>query len=556
MTAKRSTTGGKGSSTQPSSKGRRTPSQGNQNSSKGRSYPRRSSSSKGGGNYSDRDNSSHSKDGNSYSDNEYNQEFSSKGGQTRGDNYNRGSGFKGSSAYRESDSYTGGDSKEGSNYSNDDYNRSSSSKGGNRYSNDSNGNGPSKRDNYSEEHYNESGSKQDDYANDDYNEGSTGGDSGYTKESYGSDTGSNVTSSKGGERYSEDEPVNDPTYEGDDDEMVSKQPHTDTLRNSEKDGSMEEADMTFTEEEVYGEENSTDNQDTSGSTIERVWLWAGGAVPRTAINNSRAAWWTSRVSLGMTDYVIALNDHDFSNGLGIKSNYVNRGERSNRWNPICEILRIADSHEIAPHLMIFLKPIPEMIRDAARVLQEIVEDSSVVPRSIQLDLEGWWTRRSASQRQAGERAIQQYFRDEWRAPRPSLGVGITCIGGVPPAIQGALTQVDFAIPQMYASERNYGRPIRENSVRRHFSRAAEALGNKGKVIAGQTAYSRYVNPEIMKEMLSVLLRLNHQNSGGISEVAYWSDTHLRNSRANREFFQRLTSLVKREGLNLHNIERL
>lgn len=290
--------------------------------------------------------------------------------------------------------------------------------------------------------------------------------------------------------------------------------------------------------------------------IDRIWVWAGGMVPRYAIRDSSSEWWDNRTSLGMTDYVIALNDHNFSNGLGIRSVYQDN-QSTNRWQPICRVLEILQSKGISPHLMIFTKPNPNFVRESAEVLQEIINASSVMPRSIQLDLEGWWTARNSALRERGEEAIQQYFYDDWSGVKPELGVGITCLGGVPNRIRGALSKVDFAIPQMYASVRNYGRPIREERVQRHHSRAVEALGDKKKIIVGQTARSLYVSPRIMKNMLEIILRLSHPYTGRVREVAYWSDTHLLRNRRNRTFFRNLTNIIRTEGsLDLININNL
>jgi len=517
QTGKSGNSKGGGTSTTTTTKGNTQ--RGNYNSNSG-------SSTKGGSSYDDQydDNDSYgsnnSKGSGGYSGSNSNDGYSSKEGSHYDDNYGA------------DDSFGSRDSKYGSNNSNDSYGYESPSKGGSSHVDD-----------YGGSSYDSGGSKNNgNYSNDDYEGGSTTGDSKYSG-------------------YDDNEPINDPPpYDDYNDEVVAKRPERDTSRNPEKgEGNYgQEADMVFTEEEVYGEErenNGNSDQGPSG-TIRRVWVWAGGAVPNSAINNSNSNWWRNRASLGMTDYVISLNDHDFSSGLGIKSNYFNREDGNNRWRPICEILRITDSLGISPHLMVFLPPNPNLIREAAFVLTEIIENSSVTPRSIQLDLEGWWTRRSENERREGENAIQQYFVNEWRGNRPELGIGITCIGSVPQSIYGAMSKVDFAIPQMYASERNYGRPIRENSVRTHYSRAVNALGPGKKVVAGQTAYSRYVDPRVMKEMLGILLRLNHQNNSGISEVAYWSDVHLLNSSRNREFFQRLTNIVRRQGLSRGNIDSL
>ena len=467
----------------------------------------------------------------------------SKGGSTYEDSY-------------ENDSY----SKNGNGYANDGYGQG---KGGNSYQDDSDYGGQNNSKDYGHENdYSEENGYQDSYGKNERYE-SSHDNGGYGKGHTYSDNaedGYDTGDSKGGHTY-DNEPINDPPYDGYDEGVSAKQPQTDNRRETLKGGGdgNQEADMVFTEEEVYGDsqqDTERPRQQTNNNTIRRVWVWAGGAVPRNAISNPRSTWWQNRFNLGMTDYVIALNDHDFSNGLGIKTNYINRNDSRNPWTPIVNILRRVDEAGVAPHLMVFFPPNPRLIREAADVLTQIIEASPVTPRSIQLDLEGWWTRRSARDRQAGERAIQEHFIDRWATRRPELGIGITCIGGVPPSIYGAMEKVDFAIPQMYASERNYGRPISENSVRRHFNRAADALGRQGKIIVGQTAYSRFVNPQIMKEMLEVVLRQQHPDIGGVSEIAFWSDVHLMNSSRNRTFFRELTNLVKNEGLHLGNIENL
>lgn len=511
-----------------------------------------------------------------------NRRTTTKGGQSNNDDYNNdyyssgnskggsSSHTKGGGAY--SENYNSGSSRKGQ-YSNEDYSSgdsydSAGSKGGSGYSDNYDDSYSSAKEGSSyDENYNEGsssyGTSKDggNYSDERYESGSSNKNGNAHNDTYDYGDSNHSGSGKNTGGYSNNEPINDPPpYNDYDDEVVAKTPNREGNNNSSKYGHDEgEADMTFTEEEVYGQDRESSNggnEESRSSTIRRVWVWAGGAVPSRHIGNPQAAWWRNRFNLGMTDYVIALNDHDFSNGLGIRSNYFDQSDSRNRWAPICEILRTINAANVAPHLMIFFPPNPGLIREAAEALGEILENSPVMPRSIQFDLEGWWTRRSERERSAGEQAIQEHFIDRWIAPRPELGFGITCIGSVPGPLNGALNKVDFAIPQIYASERNYGRPIQENSVRRHFTRAAEALGENGKVIAGQTAYSTYVNPQVMKEMLEILIRQRHSNGAVVNEIAYWSDIHLMNSSRNRQFFQRLTNLVRREGLNTGNINRL
>ncbi|WP_282132775.1 hypothetical protein [Cellulophaga baltica] len=572
-------------------KGRATRSSGGVSTTKGN--PSRSSgraTTKGGQSYNEEyDNDSYSSGstkGGSVSSDDYGGSYSSAGStssNTKPSGGNAGSYSSGSST-KEGVSYNDNDN------SGDSYN-SGNTKESSRYSDSYNDSGSSAKEDSS---YNDDGGE---YSNDEYEGGvSTKGDNAYD-DNYSNDDSYNSGNGKDTGGYSNNEPINDPppyedyndevvaktsntgessstskysNNEGEadmtfteeevyNDEVVAKTPNTGGSGSTSKYGNNEgEADMTFTEEEAFGEErerSGNQNQGSRSSTIRRVWVWAGGAVPSRHIGNPQAAWWRNRFELGMTDYVIALNDHDFSNGLGIRSHYLDQGNSSNRWAPICEILRTINEANIAPHLMIFFPPHPGLIREAAEALNAILENSQVMPRSIQFDLEGWWTRRSDRERSVGEHAIQEHFIDGWRGRRPELGFGITSIGSVPSELNRALRKVDFAIPQMYASERNYGRPIQENSVRRHFARAAEALGENGKVIAGQTAYSNYVNPQVMKDMLEVLLR-QHSNGIRVNEIAYWSDIHLMNSSRNRQFFQRLTNLVRLEGLNLDNINSL
>lgn len=83
-------------------------------------------------------------------------------------------------------------------------------------------------------------------------------------------------------------------------------------------------------------------------------------------------------------------------------------------------------------------------------LQAIIARTHSTPRSIQLDLEGWWGRRPQAERLRGEEALTQHFFESWSGPRPELGVGITHVARDGHTIH-ALSRVDFAVPQMYAS---------------------------------------------------------------------------------------------------------
>ncbi|MGB7393376.1 MAG: hypothetical protein WA913_03180 [Pricia sp.] len=388
------------------------------------------------------------------------------------------------------------------------------------------------------------------YSNGDVSDAPVEGNTTSYNDKYGNTNQTDYSDSGNESRYGKNEPINDPPpYDDHNDEILVKRPNEDSNQNAAKISHDE------TEAHDYAQRRDVPNNQTA-NTIDRVWLWCGGVVPNLAIQNPNADWWSDRAALGMTDYVISLNDHDFSSGLGIKSNYFARGNRPERWRPICEVLRISDSLGISPHLMIFLQPNANMIREAAQVLQEIIQDSTVVPRSIHLDLEGWWTGRGQIERRNGELAIQQYFYDEWQGRKPEMGIGVTCIGSVPAAIHGALSQVDFAIPQMYASERNYGRPIRSNTVQQHFTRAVEALGPQGKVVIGQTSNGRHVDSNVMKEMIGAVLNLNHENHGTPTEIVFWSDIHLLNSRTNKAFFLRLTNAVKQNGLSIEDLNSI
>ena len=291
----------------------------------------------------------------------------------------------------------------------------------------------------------------------------------------------------------------------------------------------------------------------SPSGITRIWTWSHGLIPRRAINDANNNWWDRRTNLGMTDYVVSLNDHDFSSGLNLR--YRNRRASTpvDRWAPLCSIFEKLSAKSITPHLMVFLEPDPAMIREAAEAIQEFMSVCSVKPRSIQLDLEGWWTRKPAARRRAGEAAIEQHFYTDWTGDKPELGIGVTHIASTPQAIRGALGKVDFGIPQIYGSERNYGRPIRARSVRRHFARTAEALGAGKKIFVGQTARGRIVTPQIMHDMLAIVADLSHSNTGRVTEIAFWSDLQLLRSTRNRNYFKRLTAKAKSGGLSASNL---
>ena len=286
------------------------------------------------------------------------------------------------------------------------------------------------------------------------------------------------------------------------------------------------------------------------NSIDRIWVWNQGIVPRAAINDSNDNWWLDRVQLGMTDYVIALNDHEFeSDRLNLISAYRD-SDNSTLWGNLIKVLNTLSTKGVAPHLMVFFPPQPNLIEHAAEQLQEILQLSPVTPRSIQLDLEGWWTRQSNSSRRAGEGAIREYFYNSWNGPRPELGIGITHIASTPASIHGALSEVDFSIPQMYASQRNYGRPVRSSTVEHHYARASETIGAGKRVIVGQTANQQYVTPQVIRDMLGIILGISTNHS---IEISFWSDKHILRNENISQYFTRLTRIAKTEGIDSNNL---
>ena len=289
------------------------------------------------------------------------------------------------------------------------------------------------------------------------------------------------------------------------------------------------------------------------SSIDRIWVWNQGIVPRAAINDENNSWWFDRVQLGMTDYIIALNDYEFEpNRLNFISAYRDSDD-STPWGNLIKILNTLSSKGIAPHLMVFFPPQPDLIEHAAEQLQEILNLSPVTPRSIQLDLEGWWTRQSSFSRRAGEEAIREYFFNSWNGPRPELGIGITHIGSTPANIHGALREVDFSIPQMYASQRNYGRPVLSSRVEHHYTRALETIGPGKQVILGQTANQRYVSPQVIHDMLAIILNLASSPTNHSIEISFWSDKHILKNENIKQYFTRLTRIAKTESINSNNL---
>jgi len=274
----------------------------------------------------------------SYSDEDYSRGASSKGGTTRSDDYDRNNSSKGGGSYsnddhsrsssKDNDRYSNdsNSSSKGGGYSEDDYSRSTS-KDNDRYSNDSNSS--SKGGHYSNDDYSSSTSKEDNgysndnssyddsYSNDDYSRGSSKENDGHPYDSDGSSKGGGYSnndysgnSSKDDDRYSNDfssndgnyskddysgspskgssdqddnvegndyqdeEPINNPPYDDYDETVTAKQPRSREGSSTSKGG--DEADMTFTEEEVYGNEDvssheseESDRPTSSGNVFER-----------------------------------------------------------------------------------------------------------------------------------------------------------------------------------------------------------------------------------------------------------------------------------------------
>lgn len=239
MAKKTSTTTRKGSATRSS--GGASTTKGNSSRNSGRA------ATKGGQSYDDNSYSSESTKGGSMRSDDYDESYSSAGS-------NRSNIKPGGNAGRYS---SGSSTKEGASY-NDNYN-----------SGDSYNSGNTKESNGYSDSYNDSGSsaKEDssyndnsgDYSNDGYESGiSTKGDNAYNA-NYSSDDSYNSGNGKDTGGYSNNEPINDPPpYEDYNDEVVAKTPNTGGSSNTSKYGNNEgEADMTFTEEEAYGDDTGT-----------------------------------------------------------------------------------------------------------------------------------------------------------------------------------------------------------------------------------------------------------------------------------------------------------
>ncbi|WP_024479440.1 hypothetical protein [Cellulophaga baltica] len=234
-------------------KGRATRSSGGVSTTKGN--PSRSSvraTTKGGQSYNEEyDNDSYSSGstkGGSVSSDDYGGSYSSAGStssNTKPSGGNAGSYSSGSST-KEGVSYNDNDN------SGDSYN-SGNTKESSRYSDSYNDSGSSAKEDSS---YNDDGGE---YSNDEYEGGvSTKGDNAYD-DNYSNDDSYNSGNGKDTGGYSNNEPINDPPpYEDYNDEVVSKTPNSGGSRRSSStskyDNNDGEADMTFTEEEVYNHE--------------------------------------------------------------------------------------------------------------------------------------------------------------------------------------------------------------------------------------------------------------------------------------------------------------
>lgn len=288
--------------------------------------------------------------------------------------------------------------------------------------------------------------------------------------------------------------------------------------------------------------------EVQGGAITRVWVWLQRAPNFRALDS----YVQNRVDLGITDFVVTLNDYSFpGNRLAIKSKWRN-GPASNRWEPLitlCDAFRAAG---VDTHLMVFFRPDERMINEAADALEEM--SPLTRPRSIQFDLEGgWWTRRPLRLRQAARRVVANRFLINWMGHDPELGFGITHIASAPPPIASML---DFLIPQMYASQGNYTNDLPRaglSRARHHYGRAVERRGSGAEIFVGQTANPTFVDAARMKGMLDVVLQLGSGTFETVREVAFWSDRFLERQSDRRRFIQHICGLARDGGINRQNL---
>ncbi len=197
----------------------------------------------------------------------YSQQTSTKGRSSR----QRNSGGKGNYSHRD-DSYDNHPPAKGggNGYSDDNYYASNSGKGGGGYQDDyGNDNYPDDNianDNYGSNNggYSDSYSKGNSHSNDSYDDQDSGYTSNYNDggyDEYQEDNSGRGSYSKQG--YSENEPINDPPPYEDYDSGVSKQSGGQSESYSAKGGgdTSPEADMVFTEEEVYGDSSNDSDAD-------------------------------------------------------------------------------------------------------------------------------------------------------------------------------------------------------------------------------------------------------------------------------------------------------
>ncbi|MGH3812023.1 MAG: hypothetical protein ACRDUV_06140 [Pseudonocardiaceae bacterium] len=82
------------------------------------------------------------------------------------------------------------------------------------------------------------------------------------------------------------------------------------------------------------------------------------------------------------------------------------------------------------------------------------------------------------------------------------------------------------------------------------------MGEDGQVIIGQTANTTHNPPNVVWHMLRIILSLDHGFTGRVSEVAFWSDILLLRNAGMRNFFTRLSGIVRADGLDATTIEDL
>jgi hypothetical protein len=301
-----------------------------------------------------------------------------------------------------------------------------------------------------------------------------------------------------------------------------------------------------------------------------VWLWLlgeRGELSSKSDAQDRVSEWAD---LGITDVVYSLNRIENYEEVTPPSEYGNYEEDSTNLRRVRHLCQSCAEQGIDVHLMIFLVPETTLIKSWAKVARRLEQTFSI--RSIQLDTEGWWIGEGEEACRKGAQEVRTHF-----CEKLSCDVGSTSLASCPENLEPLLEGVDYGVPQMYATEENYGSTLKQMKQRMKSHYRAYLVGLEGvgsetelenlkqyakRVVVGMAAYDDGLGPqsdeERMRMVLDAAFTLGGTGEGSVPpvrEIAFWSSAGLQGG--DRESFVRqICRLANQDNLTPKEFQRV